>query len=62
MREDDFDLVTAGGVHTAGGRFVDAFVAHVRANCPRMVLVPLTRPPVTGAIQLALDLSRRRRG
>ena len=57
MRDAEFELVTAGGVHTAGGRFVEAFVTHVLDRCPRAVVVPLTVPPVTGAIGLALDLA-----
>jgi N-acetylglucosamine kinase-like BadF-type ATPase len=57
MRDTVFELVTAGGVHTAGGRFAERFVAHVLDRCPQAVVVPLTAPPVTGAIGLALDLA-----
>ncbi len=62
MCDDEFELVTAGGVHTGGGRFVDRFVAHVHDHCPGAMVVPLTAPPVTGAIGLALDVTRSRRG
>ena len=60
MRDDDFELVTAGGVHSGGGRFVDGFVTHVLDHCPRASVTPLTAPPVTGAIGLALDHLRDR--
>ena len=46
---EPFELVTAGGVHTAGGRFVDEFRAHVLDRLPRAMIVPLHRPPVDGA-------------
>lgn len=55
LRHHEFELVTAGGVHAAGGRFGERFVAHVVEHCPRAMVVPLTAPPVTGAIGLALD-------
>ncbi len=62
IRDHHFELVTAGGVHHAGGRFVEAFVAHIGAHCPLAAIVPLVEPPVTGAVLLALDLTRSRRG
>lgn len=58
MRDVEFELVTAGGVHAAGGRFGEAFVAHVLERCPGAIVVPLSAPPVTGAIGLALDLAQ----
>ncbi len=57
LRDVEFELVTAGGVHTAGGRFGEAFVAHVLERCSGAIVAPLTAPPVTGAIGLALDLA-----
>ncbi|HYN32749.1 MAG TPA: BadF/BadG/BcrA/BcrD ATPase family protein [Ilumatobacteraceae bacterium] len=56
MLDDDFELVTAGGVHASGGPFTERFQARVHHHCPGAVLVPLVGRPATGAIQLALDL------
>lgn len=53
---EPFELVTAGGVHAAGGRFEDAFRAHVRKRLPSAMMVPMHRPPVEGAVLLGLDL------
>lgn len=53
---EPFELVTAGGVHAAGGLFEGAFRAHVRARLPSAMVVPLHRPPVDGAVLLGLDL------
>ena len=61
IRDEHFELVTAGGVHNGGGRFVEAFAAHIAAHCPKAAIVPLVQPPVTGAVLLALDLTRSRR-
>ena len=59
MLDDTFELVTSGGVHAGGGRFVEAFLAAVRDRCPNAVPTPLVQPPVDGAVELALELSRR---
>jgi N-acetylglucosamine kinase-like BadF-type ATPase len=56
MLDDDFELVTSGGVHASGGPFTDRFTARVRHHCPGAVLVPLDVRPVTGAVLLALEL------
>jgi N-acetylglucosamine kinase-like BadF-type ATPase len=56
MLDDDFELVTSGGVHAAGGAFSDRFIVRVRQHCPRALLVPLDARPVTGAVLLALEL------
>lgn len=56
MLDDDFELVTSGGVHASGGLFSDRFTDRVRHHCPRAVLVPLDARPVTGAVLLALEL------
>jgi N-acetylglucosamine kinase-like BadF-type ATPase len=56
MPDDNFELVTSGGVHAAGGAFSDRFIVRVRRHCPRAVLVPLDARPVTGAVLLALEL------
>jgi N-acetylglucosamine kinase-like BadF-type ATPase len=55
MLDDDFELVTSGGVHASGGPFTDRFAAGVREHCPGAVLVPLDVRPVTGAVLLALE-------
>ncbi len=56
MLDDDFELVTSGGVHASGGLFTERFQARVHHHCPGAVLVPLVGRPATGAILLALDL------
>jgi N-acetylglucosamine kinase-like BadF-type ATPase len=56
MLDDDFELVTSGGVHASGGAFAERFMARVRHHCPGAVLVPLDARPVTGAVLLALEL------
>ena len=55
MTDDEFELVTSGGVHAGGGRFSETFAAAVSAHCPRATIVPLTTTPALGAIGLALD-------
>ncbi len=55
MADDDFELVTSGGVHAGGGRFSEVFVSAVMAGCPNATIVPLTTTPALGAISLALD-------
>jgi N-acetylglucosamine kinase-like BadF-type ATPase len=59
MLDDDFELVTSGGVHSAGGTFADRFRARVHDLCPGAVLTPLAGRPATGAVLLALDTLRR---
>ncbi len=56
MLDDEFELVTSGGVHSAGGAFTDRFSVRVRHLCPGAVLVPLAGRPATGAVLLALEL------
>jgi N-acetylglucosamine kinase-like BadF-type ATPase len=58
MLDDDFELVTSGGVHASGGGFTDRFTARVRHHCPGAVVAPLDVRPVTGAVLLALELVR----
>lgn len=53
---EPFELVTAGGVHAAGGRFEQSFRDHIRKRLPSAMVVPMHRPPVDGAVLLALDL------
>jgi N-acetylglucosamine kinase-like BadF-type ATPase len=55
MLDDDFELVTSGGVHSAGGAFSERFSARVHELCPGAVLTPLACRPATGAVLLALD-------
>ncbi len=56
MLDDDFELVTCGGVHAAGGAFTERFAARVRHHCPGAALTPLDVRPVAGAVSLALEL------
>lgn len=58
MAADEFELVTSGGVHRAGGRFVDTFTAAVIADCPGAQLAPLHASPAHGAVAMAIDLAR----
>jgi len=55
MTDDEFELVTSGGVHAGGGRFSEAFASAVVVGCPKATIVPLTTTPALGAISLALD-------
>ncbi len=55
MIDDEFELVTAGGVHHSGGGFSDIFAAHVIASCSRASIVPLDVRPAMGAVTLALE-------
>ena len=55
MTNDEFELVTSGGVHGAGGLFGQLFAERVVAACPGATLVPLRVLPAMGAISLALD-------
>ncbi len=61
LRDEAFELITSGGVHAGGGRFVETFIAYVSKHCGGATIVPLTKPPVTGAVLMALDLTRSRR-
>ncbi len=56
MTDDEFELVTSGGVHSAGGLFCELFAERVLAACPGAQLVPLRVLPAMGAINLALEL------
>lgn len=56
LTADEFELVLAGSVLLAGGVFAERFVRHVREHCPGVSPVPLSRPPVHGAVLLALEL------
>ena len=55
MTDDEFELVTSGGVHSGGGRFSETFASGVTDHCPKATIVPLTTTPALGAIGLALD-------
>ncbi len=55
MVDDEFELITAGGVHRSGGGFSDVFAAHVVAICPQASIVPLDVLPAMGAVTLALE-------
>jgi len=56
MADDAFDLVLAGGVHTsAQAHLRAAFVDAVHTEVPGARPVPLSAPPVAGAVLLALE-------
>ena len=55
MTNDEFELVTSGGVHRAGGLFGELFAERVVAACPGAKVVPLRVLPAMGAITLALE-------
>jgi len=55
MTDDEFEMVTSGGVHSAGGLFGRLFAERVVAACPGAKLVPLRVLPAMGAITLALE-------
>lgn len=61
MLDDDFPLVTSGGVHASGGAFAARFAARVHHHCPGAVITPLVVRPAMGAVLLALDLVEDRR-
>jgi len=56
MLDDEFELVTAGGVHASGGLFREAFAEAIATGCTAATIVPLTTTPALGAVSLALDL------
>ncbi|MFZ4809949.1 MAG: N-acetylglucosamine kinase [Ilumatobacteraceae bacterium] len=56
MLDDDFQLVTSGGVHASGGAFADRFAARVHHHCAGAMITPLVVRPAMGAVLLALDL------
>lgn len=53
--DDEFELVTAGAVHAAGGLFTEVFSAGVAAALPGAALAPLAVSPAHGAISIALE-------
>ena len=55
MADDDFELVTSGGVHSAGGLFEAVFAERVAEACAGATLVPLRVSPAMGAVSLALE-------
>jgi N-acetylglucosamine kinase-like BadF-type ATPase len=56
MLDDSFDLVLAGGVHTSAQTHLRAaFVEVVHAGVPGAQPIPLSAPPVAGAVLLALE-------
>ncbi len=61
LRDDAFEVVTAGGVHESGGRFAAGFAGALAHGCTRATIVPLGRPPVSGAVRWALDFAAERR-
>ncbi len=57
--DDEFELVTSGGVHAGGGLFSQTFTDRVATDCRGASIVPLVEMPALGAVALALDLLER---
>lgn len=56
LLDDTFDLVLAGSVHTCGQRHLrQSFLEAVHHHVPGARPVPLTTPPVAGAVLLAIE-------
>ena len=55
VHQEAFDVVCAGGVHTAGGELARSFGQVVSRACPGATIRLLSVPPVAGAALLALD-------
>jgi len=53
--DDQFELVTSGGVHAAGGRFSEVFIKHVTDACCGVTVAPLQVIPAMGAVTLAVE-------
>ena len=57
MLDDAFEIVRAGGVHTAGClQFDDAFTTTVARGVPRADVLVLDMPSVFGSAVLAIEL------
>lgn len=57
LADDEFELVTAGSVHAAGGVFSAVFADGVARAAPGATVVALSRPAAIGAVRMALDLT-----
>ena len=57
--DDEFELVTSGGVHAGSGLFSRTFADTVAADCRGATIVPLVERPAVGAVALALELLER---
>lgn len=55
LQELTFDLVLIGGVFNAGTLYLEPFLNTVRAFAPGINVIPLSLPPVIGAILLAAE-------
>jgi N-acetylglucosamine kinase-like BadF-type ATPase len=55
MTTDTFELVTSGGVHSAGGLFTAVFREHVAAACGAAQFTPLHVSPAVGAVSMAIE-------
>ncbi len=60
FEEVTFDLVMVGSMFRGGPLLVDAMEQRVRATAPGARLVPLTKPPVIGAVLLGMEQAGRR--
>ena len=58
--DDEFELVTSGGVHAGGGLFSETFTdKRVATDCRGASIVPLVEMPALGTVSIALDLLER---
>ncbi len=62
FEETIFDLVMVGSVFRGGALLVDAMRERVHATAPGARLVPLTKPPVIGAVILGMEQAGRKAG
>lgn len=57
LADDEFELVTAGSVHAAGGWFGEVFADGIARVVPGATIVALARSAASGAVRMALDLA-----
>lgn len=55
LTDDDFELVTNGGVHSSGGLFETVFAERVATVCAGVSVVPLRVSPAIGAVRMAIE-------
>jgi len=55
LADDDFELVTSGGVHSSGGLFEVVFAERVAESCAGVTFVPLRVSPAMGAVSMAIE-------
>jgi N-acetylglucosamine kinase-like BadF-type ATPase len=57
LDDDEFELVTAGSVHAAGGLFSAVFASGIARGASGATVVALRQPAAVGAVRMALDLA-----